>query len=369
MIPSSAALSVGIRQRSYSTCRDSRIRSMVLATDSAGTIPRVTKRRLVLAWATFFFIAFGLGYPTLNRYDARTTDGDVVSYYKTVVGQPPDAEDGPLAFRLLVPVVARPFYHLAEGRLGTWNPVFFGLLVSNSIFTATAALFLLLIGFQLGAGSAMAWLGCTIFLLNFVVANFWLSGMVDSSEGCLLLAVAWCLFSDSWWALPFLGILCAMAKQSTVPFAVVFAAVWWFTTPQPRRTTAQIALVAATGMTGMVALVLIYRAVAGQLLAPWTMASFYNRGSYLENIKALVVEGRFWYAFIWLAPLGVWRLNRLPRQWVMASLATTLFALCMAVLSHLGGTVNRAVFNVAGPILSVSTAIFLASNSGASAAS
>ena len=341
---------------------------MVLATDSAGRSPRITKGRLGLAWATFFLIAFGLGYPTLNRYDARTADGDVASYYRTVVSQPPDADDGPLAFRMLVPAVARPFYHLAEGRLGTWNPVFFGLLVSNSIFTATAALFLLLIGLRLGDGSAMAWLGCTIFLLNFVVANFWLSGMVDSSEGCLLLVVAWCLFLDGWWALPFLGVLGAMAKQSTAPFAVVFAAVWWFTTPRPRRTAVQIALVAAMGVTGTVTLVLVYRAVGGQWLAPWTMASFYNKGSYLENIEALLVEGRFWYAFIWLAPLGICRLNRLPRPWVMASLATTVFALCMAVLSHLGGTVNRAVFNIAGPILSVSTAIFLTSSSSAPAA-
>jgi hypothetical protein len=332
--------------------------------DSARTTARITTGQLALAWATFFLIAFGLGYPTVNRYDARTADGDVVSYYKAVVGQPPDSDDGPLGFRVLVPVVARPFYHVALGRLGSWNPVFFGLLVSNSIFTATAALFLLLIGFRLGMGSPLAWLGCTIFLLNFVVSNFWLSGMVDSSEGCLLLAVAWCLFSGRWWALPFLGVLCAMAKQSTMPFAVVFAAVWWLSTSKPRRIAAQIALVAAMGLTGMVTLILVYRAVGGQFLAPWTMASFYNRGSYLENMKALLLEGRFWYAFVWLAPLGVWRLNRLPRQWVMASLAATLFALFMAILSHLGGTVNRAIFNVAGPILSVSTALFLASDSG-----
>src|ERR1700752_2759336 len=117
------------------------MRNIILGTDSARRIPRITRGRFVLAWTTFFLIAFGLGYPTMNRYDARRADGDVASYYKTVIGQPPDADDGPLAFRVLVPAVARPFYRLADGRLGTWNPVFFGLLVSNAIFTATAALF------------------------------------------------------------------------------------------------------------------------------------------------------------------------------------------------------------------------------------
>jgi hypothetical protein len=120
-------------------------------------------------------------------------------------------------------------------------------------------------------------------------------------------------------------------------------------------------------ITGITTLVLVYWVVEGTYLPPWTMAGWYKQGSYLDNVKGLLVEGRFWYAFIWLAPLGIWRLNRLPRPWVTASLVTTLFALFMAVLSHLGGTVNRAVFNVIGPVLSVSTAIFLASDTKASA--
>lgn len=324
--------------------------------------------RLALAWVTFFLIAFGLGYPTLNRYDARTADPDVIHYYKMVVGEPATPDDIPFCLRVLVPGVARPFYHLGVDRLGSWSPVYFGLLVSTSAFTATSALFLLLIGLRLDFGVSVAWLGCTIFLLNFVVANFWLSGLVDSSEGCLLLAVAWCLFANRWWPLSLLGILCAMAKQSTLPFALIFASVWWLTLSRPRRTATQTVWIAATAITGTATLVLVYRVVDGIYLPPWTMAGWYNQGSYLDNIKGLLVEGRFWYAFVWLAPLGIWRLARLPRQWVMASLVTTLFALFMAVLSHLGGTVNRAVFNVVGPILSFSTALFLAPERGHTAA-
>jgi len=337
---------------------------MLSTNDTASTQARIRMRRLVLGWVTFFLIAFGLGYSTLNRYDARNADPDVIHYYKMVVSEPPTPDDLPFCLRVLVPGVARPFYHLGIGRLGSWSPAYFGLLVSSSAFTATSALFLLLIGLRLDLGAASAWLGCTIFLLNFVVSNFWLSGLVDSGEGCLLLAVAWCLFANRWWPLPLLGILCAMAKQSTLPFALIFATVWWLALPRSRRTRVQIACIAATAITGTATLVLVYRAVEGIYLPPWTMAGWYNQGSYLDNIRGLLVEGRFWYAFVWLVPLGIWRLNRLPRQWVMASLVTTLFAMFMAVLSHLGGTVNRAVFNVIGPILSVSTALFLTSERG-----
>lgn len=322
-------------------------------------------KRLVPYWATFFLIAFGLGYPTLNRYDARTTDLDVIYYYKVVVGQPASPDDLPFCVRLLVPGLARPFYHLTVGRLGSWSPVYFGLLVSNSMFTATTALLLLLIARRLAFPQSTAWLSCTLFLLNFAVANFWLSGLVDSSEACLLLAVACCLFADLWWPLPLIGVLCAMAKQSTLPFALVFAAVWWIATSRARRNVAQLTAIAGMLLSGTVTLVLVYRLVLGAYLPPWTMAGWYNdSGSYLDNLKRLLTELRFWYPFVWLLPLGIWRLRTLPRRWVLATFATTSFALLMAVLSHLGGTVNRPVFNVVGPLLSLSAACFLSDTEG-----
>jgi hypothetical protein len=339
--------------------------NLVLTVNRSASTPRLAfpharPWRLIIIWLTWFVIAFGLGYPSLNRYDARHGDPDIISYYKMVIGQPPQPDDIPFCLRVLVPAVARPFYLLTIGKLGSWSPVYFGLLVSNSIFTATAALFLFLVGFRLGFASPVALLGCTIFLLNFVVSNFWLSGLVDSSEGCLILAVAWCLLADQWWPLPPLAILCAMAKQSTLPFALIFAATWWLTMSQPRRNKTHLLAIAAMGIIGAVTLALVYRFVESVYLAPWTMAAWYQKGSYLDNIKGFLADRRFWYAFAWVLPLGVWRLNRLPRPWVMASLVTTAFALFMAVLSHLGGNVNRAVFNVFGPILSVSAAIFLA---------
>ena len=325
--------------------------------DANGEVLSLGAARSLVLWILFFLISFGLGYPTLNRYDARAADPDVISYYKMVANDPPaTVEDDPFRFRLLVPSVARPFYLIAKGKLGTWNPVFFGLLISNCLFTATATLFLLLIAVRLLADLPTALLGCALFLLNYVVPNLWLSGLVDSSEGCLLLTVTWCLFSRRWWLLPLIGLVGGIAKQSFLPFSVLFVAMWWITTERSRRTYTQLLWLASLAVTGTASLVFAHWKIAGQFLWPWTMAKWWDDGGYASNFIAWLTDYRFWYAFVWLLPLGIWRLNRFPRPWLAASVATALFALGLAVYTNLGGAVNRPVFNVIGPILSLSVA-------------
>jgi hypothetical protein len=318
-----------------------------------------TTRSLIL-WILFFLISFGLGYPTLNRYDARTADTDVISYYKMVANDPTlSAADDPFRFRVLVPSVAKPFYLAAKGNVGTWNPVFFGLLISNCLFTATATLFLLLIAIRVLKDLPTALLGCSLFLLNYVVSNLWLSGLVDSSEGCLLLAVTWCLFSRRWWLLPIIGIVGGVAKQSFLPFSLLFAATWWMTTERSRRTYTQLLWMTSLAVTATTSLVFAHWKIAGQLLWPWAMATWWDDPRYGSNFVAWLTDYRFWYAFVWLVPLGIWRLNRFPKPWLAASLVTALFALGLAVYANLGGSVNRPVFNVIGPILSLSAAHFI----------
>jgi hypothetical protein len=67
----------------------------------------------------------------------------------------------------------------------------------------------------------------------------------------------------------------------------------------------------------------------------------------------------FWYVFIWLLPLGVWRLNLLPRPWVVAAAATASLALLFGAYNNMQGTVARPIFNIAAPLLSLSTALLL----------
>lgn len=325
-----------------------------------GSAIRLGGRRSAVLWVLFFLICFGLGYPTLNRYDARKLGPDWEGYYHAVQGQSVQA-DFPFNERILVPAVARPFAALAQGRLGTWNPVWFGLLVANSLFLATAAYLLLRIGLRVFKDLPLALLGCTLYLLNFVVANLWLSGMVDAAEACLLLALTWALLADQWWLLPLLGLAGGLAKQSFLPFATTFSSVWWLVAERPARRYARLLWVAGLAATSATTLVLLHGAVSGQIIAPWALAQIWNAGgSYIQNLWHCVSDQQFWYAFGWLLPLGLWRLDRLPRAWLTAALATGALALGLGGYANLLGTVNRPLFTAVGPLFTLSAAALLA---------
>lgn len=329
--------------------------------------PRIGAARALLFWLLFLLIAFGLGYPTLNRYDPRELGPDWNSYYRVVVNQATQ-NDAPFCYRVLVPEVAKPFYLLAKGHVRTWNPVFFGLLVANCLFCATAALLLLLIGLRVLGNLPVALLACTLYLLNYVVANLWLSGMVDSAEACLMLALMLALFSERWWALPLIGIAGGMAKQSFLPFSVIFAAAWWLALPQPKRNRRQLMWIGALGAASAASMMLVYRAATGHFLAPWGMVGFFTpNNNLLANALREFTDQQFWYAFVWLLPLGLWRVKRMPRPWLAASAATGVFTLGLGAWVHLGGTVDRPLFSVVGPVLAVSAAALLTESSRAKA--
>ena len=316
--------------------------------------------RSVILWLLFFLILFGLGYSTLNRYDPRELGPDQGVYYNMVLHQAA-ADDIPFCFRLLVPEVARPFYLLAKGRIRSWNPVLFALLVSNCLFGATSAFLLLRVGLRVGNELTLALLGCTLYLLNYCVANLWLAGMVDSSEACLMTALTWALLTERWWMLPLLGVPGGMAKQSFLIFSVVFSAVWWFLAEKPQKNYRRLLWIFALGASAGVSLVLVHWKVAGQLLTPAAMALWWNSGgSYAGKVVREFTDQNFWYVFGWLLPLGVWHLHRFPRPWVMASAVTALLAVGIGGYANLMGTVNRPLFSVMGPLLSLSTASLIA---------
>ncbi|HWT65409.1 MAG TPA: hypothetical protein VN151_04795 [Terracidiphilus sp.] len=333
---------------------------MQASAGDAGPQIRLGAGRSAVLWVLFFLICFGLGYPTLNRYDARKLGPDWIGYYRTVQGTD-TTEDFPFNDRRLVPMVARPFAALAQGRVGTWDPVWFGLLVANSLFLATAAYLLLRIGLRVFWELPLALLACTLYLLNFVVVNLWSSGMVDSAEACLLLAATWALMAERWWMLPLLGVAGGLAKQSFLPCATVCSAAWWFVTERPRRRYARLLWVAGLAVTSSATLMIVHRMVTGETVAPWTEAGNWNAGgSFVLNLWRCLSDQQFWYAFGWLLPLGVWRLKRLPRPWVVAAFASGAAALALGGYANLLGTVNRPLFTTVGPVLTLSAAALLA---------
>ncbi len=82
-------------------------------------------------WLILFAICHGLGYPTLNRYDARKTGNVDSAQYYSIVEHSPAAARGHGRYRVLVPYMATPVFHAAHGRIGARERLF------SSVLTTT----------------------------------------------------------------------------------------------------------------------------------------------------------------------------------------------------------------------------------------
>jgi len=324
--------------------------------------------RKVVLWFLLVLICAGLGYPTLNRYDPRIAIGvnDSAEYYSLVtsadfIAARSLAGDSPRP-RILVPFVARFIYRVADGHTRSADPVLFGLLIANALFCATAALMLVDLGSRALGNYPVALLGATLYLLSFAVPNYHLSGMVDSGEACLMLALVWAMYAGRWFLLPLIGIIGACAKETFVPFSGTFTLVWWLLVFDPAgRTVSRLGWIVAMDIAALGAMILLWSAWYGELIWPWNIAlvQHYRDTTFLQGLWGCISSHELLYVFGWLAPLGVWKLNRLPAPWVAASLVTALLALAMGAWDNGAGNVTRAMFNAAAPVLSLSVAMLL----------
>jgi hypothetical protein len=320
--------------------------------------------RDLLLWIILFLICFGLGYPTLNRYDPRETGGlsDTQSYY-ALVTHPAEEAPSYIKFRVLVPLLARPLYLVAKGHIGTWEPVFFGLLIVNSFFVATTAYLLVRIGRLLLPTDSAALLAATIYLLDFEVSNLRLSGMLDSAEGLFLIAIVWSLLSRHYWLLPILGLSGALAKETFVPFCLVFTFVWWGISRRGERWTArETAATLSTGAVAILSAFAVQSAITGRPIWPWAFAgSMFAPTGHLQAVVENIFDRNLLYGFAWLLPVGALRLRRFPCQWTLGCATVSVLVLILVAWHGDGpGTAARALFSVSGPLLSLSAASYLA---------
>jgi uncharacterized membrane protein len=322
-------------------------------------------KRNLLLWSLFFLICLGLGYPSLRRYNPRTTEGltDTIIYYQMIEGEPSGrARADIFRCRVLVPYVAKLFYRLVRSRLHSIDPAVFALLIANSLFCATTALLLVNVGQGVTRDPATALLAATLYLLNFDILNLQLAGIIDAGESCLILAMVWTLLTGRWRLLPLWGILGPLAKETFVPFSCVLLIVWWLSTERGgQHGYRRLGWIMATILLSILTLVMTRLVVIGFIVWPWNIAAqMDSRTNYAASFWRCISDHNFWYVFGWLLPLGVWRLRRLPRAWVMASLAMAATALLFGTYSDMQGTVARPIFNTIGPLLSLSVALLLA---------
>ena len=320
-----------------------------------------TLGRWIVRWLLFFLICLGLGYAGLERYDPRITAGlsDSAVYYRLVSGE--EVQTREIRFRVLVPYVAKPFHALARKFLDPARAVYLALLISNSIFCATTACLLVSIGIHVTGNPGLALLAGTLYVLNFAIPNLQLAGMVDAGEACLILAVTVSLFGDRWWLLPLWGLLGALAKETFLPLAGVLVLVWWYMEyRQGHNRVSRLLPISAMLIVALATIIVLRSAIPGTSVIGDIFAQSHAGSGRFSGFAGVMFSRTFWYVFIWLLPLGLVRLNRLPRPWVFASICSALTALALGVYRDIGGNVARAMFDVVGPILSLSTAILLA---------
>lgn len=321
----------------------------------------------VTHWLMFFAIAIGLGYPAVSRFDPRAAPGcaDSAHYYEMVVGAPAAASQ--LSLRPLVPWVARPILRISEGRIGSWNPVAFGLLIASSMFTATGALLLLAIGRKCAVPEGAALAGTLLYLLNFAVHNKHLGcGLVDSGESSLMIALYWLLIERKFFLLPAAGVLGALAKETFIPMAAIATLCWAAVEFRQGRWKSRETLL-ALGMiaVGLGTTMLLQFAAYDRVIWPWQFAAqirsdpWVNDTSLFAGLIGCLTNRQFWYIFGWLLPIGALRLTRFPPAWAGASLGGAAAALFMGSWINAGGVAAPAVFNAIGPLLSMSAALFL----------
>jgi hypothetical protein len=321
--------------------------------------------RNLLLWSLFFLICLGLGYPSLRRYNPRTTEGltDTLIYYQMIAGESSGrARADIFRCRVLVPYVAKPFYKFALSRPHTNDPAVFALLIANSLFCATTALLLVNVGYTVSRDAGVSLLAATLYLLNFDVLNLQLAGIIDTGESCILLALIWTLLTGRWRLLPLWGIIGPLAKETFVPFSCVLMLIWWFSAERGgKEGYRRLGWMMATIILSVITLIMTRILVIGYIVWPWNIAAqMDSQVNYLSSLWRCVSDHNFWYVFGWLLPLGVWRLKQLPRAWVLASVGMGVTALLFGTYSDMGGTVARPLFNTVGPLLSLSVALLLA---------
>ncbi len=323
----------------------------------------LTKGRVAGLFLLFFLIAFGLGYPILNRYDPGQVPGltDVKTYAAMVTGEAIPGQEH-MRYRVLVPFLAKPFYRLAQGRVRSWDPINFGLLIADSLFVAGTAVLIIILGLSQLGDYATSFAAALLYMVNFCVPNMRLAGLVDAGEGFFLLALFWVLSDRRLWLLPAVLVLGAVTKESFVPLSLVFLVTWWTVARRALAFSVRKLLCLGLGwLASLMVLVAVQSSIRGRFVDPIKFGtSLHQNPEYVRHLAQSLLDRNLWYTFCWLLPIGIPRLKCFPRSWLVPVALTAVMVFVLdSYYGGSAGTSGRALFSVAGPMLALSSASLL----------
>ena len=234
----------------------------------------------------------------------------------------------------------------------------------NSFFVAGVAYLTSVVGYAHLRSYPVALFGAALYILNFASPNAQLAGLVDAGEPFFLIALVASMYFERWWLLPIFGVLGTLTKESFVPFSLTMAGTWWLCSRESGRHRTRGALwIAVMTVVEFATMTVLQSSVTDQLTWPWNFALGLNTHSnHAMNFLVSLTDKNSWYVLIWLLPLGLLRIRQFPRPWVWTAASASLVALLLSAYSTVTGREGgpgRYIFNVAGPLLSLSVASFL----------
>lgn len=315
-------------------------------------------------WVLFFLIAVGLGYPSLKWYTPSSTEflDDSTVYASLLQNGLQAVNSDHRSTRLLVPFMARPIYLLAEGNVGSWNSIQFSMLMIGAFFCALIAVYLVRISEIIKHPKIIGVLASFIFMTNFTVPNLYLAGLVDVAECFFVLILLLTLNGKKWGYLPVIAFFATLAKETFLPIGISISLSWWcYESFEDKKIDIKSLLwVMLAGVVSVSILISLKSFAFNQVTMPWEFAKNIESSYELTVGRALAEVRHFSYAFVWLLPLAVLRRNKLPPKWVVSSVSAIASLLVLGWWAGVSGAaMSRYLFNVSGPLLSISAAIFI----------
>jgi hypothetical protein len=146
------------------------------------------------------------------------------------------------------------------------------------------------------------------------------------------------------------------AKETFVVLGFVGAVSWWMSQPRALRggMNKWAPLILAPALS-LVWVVFVGWWFGGSLRFPLAMAEGFDSHAGLPtSVTRNVLAGDFWYGLVWVVPLAIPSLTRLPRTWLAASAGAASAALALGIYHDAGGgNVARPIFSVLAVVLSV----------------
>jgi hypothetical protein len=101
--------------------------------------------------------------------------------------------------------------------------------------------------------------------------------------------------------------------------------------------------------------------IVGHFVSPVEFAAgLHGSHDYLRHFASSLCDQNFWYIFLWLLPAAIPNLKAFPKSWLIPTGAASVLVFVLdGYYGGAPGTVGRALFSVAGPLLSLSAATFL----------